>query len=117
VGALVPIAGILFYTSSRKYGVEAARVDWRFVALLAGAVAGAVVMLVHELRGRPSPAQQAALAAIFNSEDPNTIGAVVVMKNGTPEVIATVRSREEYLELAGAGQLPVDHLVFLPDDA
>jgi hypothetical protein len=31
-------------------------------------------------------------------------------------VIATVRSTEEYLKLAGSGQLPQDHVVFLPDD-
>jgi hypothetical protein len=115
-GASVPIAGLAFYASWRKHGAEA-RVDWLFVGLLAGAIAGAVVMAVHELRSRPSPAQQAALSAIFNATNPGTIGAVVVMKDGTPEVIATVRSREEYLELAGSGRLPADHLVFLPDDA
>jgi hypothetical protein len=40
----------------------------------------------------------------------------VVKRNGVPEVIATVRSREEYLELAATDRLPVDHIVFLPDD-
>jgi hypothetical protein len=40
----------------------------------------------------------------------------VVTGNGVPEVVATVRSTEEYLKLAGSGQLPHDHLVFLPED-
>lgn len=60
--------------------------------------------------------QKAALSAIF-AAGPGTSGAVLVTRNGAPEVIATVRSTEEYLELAGSGQLPQDHRVYLPSDA
>ncbi|WP_375771097.1 hypothetical protein NR798_09415 [Archangium gephyra] len=72
-------------------------------------------MIVQRLRAQPTPEQRAALSAIF-AAGPGTIGAVVVTRNGVPEVLATVRSKEEYLQLAGSGQLPHDHLVFLPDD-
>jgi membrane protein implicated in regulation of membrane protease activity len=115
LGTSIIVTGLVFYVSSREPG-STGKVDWLFVALLSTAVTGIVVAIVRELRARPSPMQQAALTAIFNAEDPDTIGAVVVMKNGTPEVVATVRSRDEYLELAGSGQLPEAHLVFLPDD-
>ncbi|MFY0578145.1 hypothetical protein ACN28S_30900 [Cystobacter fuscus] len=116
LGTSIIVTGLVFYVSAREPGSEG-QVDWLFVGLLSTAVTGLVVAIVRELRARPSPMQQAALTAIFNAEDPDTIGAVVVMKNGTPEVVATVRSRDEYLELAGSGRLPEDHLVFLPDDA
>ncbi|AKJ00944.1 Hypothetical protein AA314_02570 [Archangium gephyra] len=77
--------------------------------------AGLVVMTMQRIRARPTPEQRAALSAIF-AAGPGTIGAVVVTRNGVPEVLATVRSTEEYLALAGSGQLPPDHFVYLPDD-
>lgn len=116
LGTAIIVTGLVFYVSAREPG-SAGQVDWLFVALLSTAVTGIVVTIVREFRARPSPMQQAALTAIFNAEEPDTIGAVVVMKNGSPEVIATVRSRDEYLELAGSGRLPEDHFVFMPDDA
>ncbi len=67
-------------------------------------------------RSRPSPVEQAALAALLSAE-PGTIGAVLVTRNGVPEVIATVRSREEYMELVHSGQLPAEHQLFMPSDA
>ena len=105
LGTAAIVTGLVFHVSSREPGSKG-RVDWLFVALLSTAITGIVLMVVREVRARPSPMQQAALTAIFNAEDPATIGAVVVMKNGTPEVVATVRSREEYLELAGSGNCP-----------
>jgi hypothetical protein len=111
LGTASIVTGLVHHRSSTG------RVDWLFVALLSTAVTGIVVAVVRELRARPSPVQRAALEAIFDAREPGIIGAVLVMKNGTPEVIATVRSREEYLELAGSGRLPVDHLLFMPDDA
>lgn len=91
------------------------RVEWQGLGLFAAAIAGLVVMIVQRIRSQPSPEQRAALAAIF-SAGPGTIGAVVVTRNGAPEVVATVRSVQEYMELAGSGQLPHDHRVYLPDD-
>jgi hypothetical protein len=90
-------------------------IDWLGVSLAAIGPAGLVVMIVQRIRAQPSREQRAALAAIF-SAGPGTIGAVVVTKNGAPEVVATVRSAQEYMELAGSGQLPHDHRVYLPDD-
>ncbi|WP_223738073.1 hypothetical protein NR800_11560 [Corallococcus interemptor] len=110
LGAAIIVTGLAYNRS------PTGQVDWLFVALLSTAATGIVVAIVRELRARPSSVQQVALKAIFNAKEPGTIGAVLVMKNGSPEVIATVRSREEYLELANSGRLPVDHLVFLPDD-
>lgn len=116
LGTAIIATGLVFHVSSREPG-STGQVDWLFVTLLSTAVTGIVVAIIREFRARPSPIQRAALTAIFNAEEPGTIGAVVVMKNGTPEVVATVRSRDEYLELAGSGRLPVDHFVFMPDDA
>jgi hypothetical protein len=111
LGAALLVTGLVYQRS------PTGRVDWLFVVLLSTAFTGIVVAFVRALRTRPSPMQRAALEAIFHAKEPGTIGAVLVMKNGTPEVIATVRSREEYLELAASGRLPEEHLVFLPDDA
>ena len=86
------------------------------MALVAGAVAGLVVIIMRRIREEPTPEQKAALAAIFEA-GPGTRGAVVVTRNGVPEVLATVRSKEEYLERAASGQFPEDHRVYLPDDA
>lgn len=116
LGTAIIVTGLAFHVSSREPG-STGQVDWLFVALLSTAITGVIVAIMRELLARPSPMQRAALAAIFNAKEPGTIGAVVVMKNGAPEVVATVRSRDEYLELAGSGRLPVDHLVYLPDDA
>ena len=74
-----------------------------------------VVEIVRRIRAEPTPEERVAFWAIFHSP-PGTLGAGVVTRNGVPEVIATVRSTEEYLKLAGSGQLPADHVVFLPDD-
>ena len=90
-------------------------IDWPGLALIAIGPAALVVMIVQRIRAEPTPEERAAFWAIFHAE-PGTIGAVVVTRNGVPEVIATVRSTEEYLKLAGSGQLPQDHRVFLPDD-
>ncbi len=84
--------------------------------MLASALTAAMLLFVEHVRERPSPEQQAAIAALLQVE-PGTIGAVVVTRNGVPEVIATVRSREEYLELASSGNLPEDHCLYLPMDA
>jgi hypothetical protein len=78
--------------------------DWLAVAMVAGAVAGLVVLLVERIRAEPTPEERAVFWAIFHSP-PGTIGAVVVTRNGKPEVIATVRSVEEYLKLAGYGNV------------
>ena len=72
-------------------------------------------MTVQRIRAEPTPEERAAFWAIFHSE-PGTIGAVVVTRDGKPEVLATVRSVEEYVKLAGSGHLPPDHRVFLPND-
>ena len=114
-GAFLAIAGIESYQVSR-HPEGSRRVDWLFVFILSSALAAAVVMVVRRIRSRPSAAQKAALAALLH-EAPGTTGAVVVMKEGTPEVIATVRNREEYLELLRAGRLPEDHQLFLTDDS
>ncbi len=90
-------------------------INWPGLALMAVAPAGLVMMIVRRIRAEPTPEERAAFWAIFHSE-PGTIGAVVVTRNGAPEVIATVRSTEEYLKLAGSGQLPSDHRVYLPND-
>ncbi|MBN8231221.1 hypothetical protein JYK02_27250 [Corallococcus macrosporus] len=116
LGTAILVTGLVSHVRAPESGATG-QVDWVFVALLSTAVTGILVAIIREFRARPSPMQRAALDAIFNAREPGTIGAVVVMKNGTPEVVATVRSRDEYLELAGSGRLPVDHRVFLPDDA
>ncbi|ATB31299.1 hypothetical protein [Melittangium boletus] len=108
------LACIEKYTVSKSVAYPG-RIDWLAVAILSGAVASLVVMIVQRIREQPTPEQRAALAAIFEA-GPGTRGAVVVTRNGVPEVIATVRSKEEYLELAGSGQLPEDHHVYLPSD-
>ncbi|HEX5745209.1 MAG TPA: hypothetical protein VFZ09_03135 [Archangium sp.] len=92
------------------------KIDWPGVVVVATALMGLVVMIAEHVRAQPSPEQKAALSAIF-AAGPGTIGAVLVTRDGVPEVIATVRSLEEYLELAGSGQLPHDHRVYLPADA
>ncbi|WP_152622685.1 hypothetical protein [Archangium violaceum] len=90
-------------------------INWPGLALIAMGPAGLVMMIVQRIRAEPTPEERAAFWAIFHAE-PGTIGAVVVTRKGVPEVIATVRSTEEYLKLAGSGQLPADHRVYLPDD-
>jgi hypothetical protein len=113
VMAFVAMSGFWLY-QGRSKGLSG-RIDWPGWALGAVGPAGLVVMIVQRIRAQPTPEQRAALSAIF-AAGPGTIGAVVVTRNGVPEVLATVRSTEEYLELAGSGQLPPDHFVYLPDD-
>jgi hypothetical protein len=113
VVTFVAASGYWLYEGSRR-GLTG-QVDYAGWALGALGPAGLVVMIVQRIRAEPTPEQRAAFWAIFHAE-PGTIGAVVVTRNGVPEVIATVRSTEEYLKLAGSGQLPHDHVVFLPDD-
>ncbi|HEX5750217.1 MAG TPA: hypothetical protein VFZ09_28560 [Archangium sp.] len=111
--AFAAISFFWLYHGSRK-GLTG-RIDWPGLALGAVGPAGLVVMIVQRIRAEPTPEERAAFWAIFHSP-PGTIGAVVVTRNGAPEVIATVRSTEEYLKLAGSGQLPADHRVYLPND-
>lgn len=114
LGAFGAITALEHYSSTHQQG-HSGKIDWLAVGLLAGAVTVLVVQVVQRFRAQPTPEQRAALSAIF-AAGPGTIGAVVVTKNGVPEVLATVRSRDEYLELVGSGQLPHDHFIFLPDD-
>ena len=107
-------SALMLHLSARQ-GLSG-RVDWLGLCLMALAPAGLVVLLVQRIRERPSPEQLAALSAIFQA-GPGTRGAIVVTRNGVPEVIATVRSKEEYLEMAASGTLPHDHHVYLPSDA
>lgn len=109
------VAGLQSYLAARRQA-GSGRVDWLFVSVLATALTVAVVSVVRRLRSQPSAAQQAALGALLDAE-PGKLGAVVVMRNGVPEVIATVRSREEYLVLLQSGQLPEDHSLYLTEDA
>jgi purine-cytosine permease-like protein len=90
--------------------------SWRYTAIQSTAVAGLVALIVKRIQEEPTKEEVAALDAIFQA-GPGTIGAVVVTRHGVPEVVATVRSREEYLQLAASGRIPVDHFVFLPTDA
>ena len=92
------------------------RIDWLFAGLGSSAFAFLAVFLARRMALRPSPAQQAALAALFQAP-PGTVGAVVVTRDGVPTVVATVRSRDEYLSLVGEGRLPAEHQLFLADDA
>jgi hypothetical protein len=110
----VLVMGVEFYRSAHQRG-HPGRIDWLFVTVVTSGLVGLLVMLIERVRARPSPEQRAALSAIFRS-GPGTIGAVVVTRNGVPEVIATVKSKEEYLQLVGSGQLPHDHHVYLPSD-
>ncbi len=106
-------SGALLYRSVSRG--RSGRIDWPGLALIAMGPAGLVVMIVQRIRAEPTPEERAVFWAMFHSP-PGTIGAVVVTRNGAPEVIATVRSTEEYLKLAGSGQLPSDHRVYLPND-
>jgi hypothetical protein len=90
--------------------------DWRFAAISAVGVAGLITLIVKRLQDEPTKEERESFWALFNSK-PGVVGVVLVTKNGVPEVIATVRSREEYLHLAGSGQLPVDHKLFIAEDA
>ncbi|WP_434387495.1 hypothetical protein [Melittangium boletus] len=90
-------------------------IDWLGLAVMALGPAGLVMMIVQRVRAQPTAEQRAALEAIFEA-GPGTRGAVVVTRDGAPKVIATVRSKEEYLELVRSGQLPEDHRVYLPSD-
>ena len=107
---------VLEYSLSTHQQGHSGRVDWLAVGLLAGAVTILVMQGVQRIRAQPTPEQRAALSAIFAAGS-GTIGAVVVTRNGVPKILATVRSMEKYLKLAGSGQLPHDHLVFLSEDA
>jgi hypothetical protein len=104
-----------FETFLGHYLGDAEKVDWLLVGVVSSALAAVVIMIVERVQARPSPEQRAALSAIFRA-GPGTIGAVVVTRHGVPEVIATVKSKEEYLQLVGSGQLPPDHHVYLPSD-
>lgn len=95
---------------------EEYEVNWRVAALGATGVAGMAVLIVKRIQEEPTQEELVALEAVFQA-GPGTLGAVVVTRNGVPEVVATVRSREEYLQLAASGSLPADHFVFLPEDA
>lgn len=104
-----------YYVMTHQKGPPG-KISWATVCAVATALMGLVVMIAEHVRAQPTREQKAALSAIF-AAGPGTIGAVLVTRNGVPEVIATVRSTEEYLELAGSGQLPHDHRVYLPSDA
>jgi hypothetical protein len=114
-----PIAFGAVYVARFLLGLhrgEQLETDWKFAAIAAASFAGLIVLIVKDLRDRPTPEQLAALGAIFQA-GPGTLGAILVKRNGVPEVIATVRSREEYLELAASERLPPDHTLYLPEDA
>lgn len=114
----LPAFGALSYelfSRSIQLG-QPGRIDWLGAAIGAAGVAGLVVLIVQRLQEEPTKEELAALGAILQA-GPGTIGAVVVTRNGVPEVLATIRSREEYLMLAGSGRLPPDHTLFLPEDA
>ncbi len=113
--AFVLITLLEYYLSTHQKG-HPGKISWLYVAIAAFGPTGLVVMMVEHVRAQPTREQKAALSAIF-AAGPGTIGAVLVTRNGAPEVIATVRSTEEYLKLAGSGQLPQDHRVYLPSDA
>jgi len=113
VVTFVAVSGFWLYEG--LYKGRTGQIDYAAWALFAVSPAGLVVMIVRRIRAEPTPEERAAFWAIFHAE-PGTIGVVVVTRNGKPEVIATVRSTEEYLTLAGSGQLPPDHRVFLPND-
>lgn len=113
--AFVLFTALEYYLSTHQQG-HSGSIDWLFVVIAAFGPTGLVVMIAEHVRAQPTREQKAALSAIF-AAGPGTIGAVLVTRNGVPEVIATVRSTEEYLELAGSGQLPQDHRVYLPSDA
>ena len=91
------------------------QIDWHFVVFSTGSVTGIVVIIAHRVRSQPSSEQIAALAAIYRA-GPGTRGAVVVTRNGVPEVLATVRSKEEYQRLLASGRFPQDHSFFMPND-
>ena len=112
--AFAMLAGFEGYRS-RSLAGHPGRIDWLALVILSSAVAGLISMTVQRVREQPTAEQRAALEAIFEA-GPGTRGAVVVTRDGAPKVIATVRSKEEYLELARSGQLPEDHRVYLPSD-
>ncbi|HEX5747258.1 MAG TPA: hypothetical protein VFZ09_13530 [Archangium sp.] len=87
-------------------------ISWPSLALIAACAAILVVMIVQRIRSEPTPEQRAAFWALLEAE-PGTVGAVVVKKKGKPEVIATVRSVEEYWMLAGLGKLPHEHTLVM----
>ncbi len=111
LGAFGAVTVLEHYLSTHQQG-HSGRIDWLAVGLLASAVAILVVQVVQRIRAQPTPEERVAFWAIF-SAGAGTIGAVVAMKNGVPEVVATVRSTEEYWMLAGSGKLPQDHILFL----
>lgn len=114
LSAFVAMTGLEFYWKARQK-TRAEGMDWLLVVVGSAALAGMIMMIVERVQSRPSLEQRAALSAIFRAGS-GTIGAVVVTKNGKPEVVATLRSVDEYVQLAGSGQLPHDHRVYLPDD-
>jgi hypothetical protein len=66
-------------------------------------------------REQPSKAQRVALQALIH--DPRgAVGAVVVIQDGRPAVIATICSLDEYEALLASGRLPAEHQLYLPDD-
>lgn len=91
------------------------RPRWAFVAVAAGGVAGLVMYFVSLWREQPSKAQRVALQALIH--DPRgAVGAVVVIQDGRPAVIATICSLDEYEALLASGRLPAEHQLYLPDD-
>ena len=88
-------------------------IGWPGLALMAVGPAGLVMLIVQRIREEPTPEQRAAFWALLAAE-PGTVGAVVVKKKkGKPEVIATVRSVEEYWMLAAHGKLPHEHTLVM----
>jgi predicted outer membrane lipoprotein len=87
-------------------------ISWPSLVLIAVGPAGLVVMIVQRIRSEPTPEQRAAFWALLVAE-PGTIGAVVVKRKGKAEVIATVRSVEEYWMLAAHGKLPHEHTLVM----
>jgi hypothetical protein len=106
-GAFAALSLLEYYQSTHQQG-HSGRIEWRALVLAAAAVAGLVVMIVQRIREEPTPEQRAAFWALLEAE-PGTVGAVVVRKKGKAEVIATVRSVEEYWMLAAHGKLPHEH--------
>lgn len=86
-------------------------IGWPGLALMAVGPAGLVMMIVHRLRTEATPEERAAFWALL--AEPGTVGAVVVKRNRKPEVIATVRSLEEYRMLAAKGKLPHEHVLIM----
>jgi len=91
------------------------RPRWAFVAVAAGSVAGLVMFFVSTWRQQPSKAQRVALQALIHDLR-GAVGAVVAIQDGSPVVIATICSLNEYEALLESGRIPAEHHLYLPDD-